>query len=78
LYLRVRSTKKYEDLEEAMADPPDRRETTAQNETELQIVAPTEEATKKSEGWLWKTFESPTSAIGLRGRGLFFVIKRNR
>jgi len=72
LYLRVRSIKKCEDPEETTADAPEQRKTTAKSETELQIEAPTQEATKKNEEQLRKTVKSFTSAIGLRGSGLFF------
>ncbi len=78
LYLRVRSTRKCEDPEETTADAPDRRKTTAKNETELQIEAPIKGTTEKREGWLRKTGESIISAIGLRKRGIFPFIKRDR
>ena len=42
------------------------------NKTELQIEAPTEETRKRRQEQLRKTDELVTSAIGLRGRGLFF------
>jgi len=78
LSFKVRSIRKYEDTEEGMAEAPDRRKTTAKNQTELQIKAPTEGTTKRSEEWLRKTGEFIISAIGLRKSGLFPFVKRDR
>jgi len=78
LPFRVCSIRKYEDTEERTAEAPDRRKTTAKNQTELQIEAPTEGTTKRSEEWLRKTGEFIISAIGLRKSGLFPFVKRDR
>jgi len=78
LYLRVHSTRKCEDPKETTADAPDRRKTTAKNETELQIEAPIEGTTKKREEWLRKAGESIIAAIGLRKGCIFPFIKRDR
>jgi len=61
-----------------MADAPIERKTPEKNKTELQIEAPIEETTNKGEDWFRKTGKSITSAISLRGRGLFFFIKRRQ
>ncbi len=78
LYLRVCSTRKCEDTEGRTADAPDQRKTTAKNQTELQIEAPTEGTSKRSEKWLRKTGKFIISAIGLRKSSLFPFIKRDR
>ena len=78
LSFKVCSIRKYEDTEERTADAPDQRKMTATNQAELQIEAPTEGTTEKREERLRKTGESIISAIGLRKRGLFPFIKRDR
>jgi len=48
------------------------------DETELQIEAPIKEMAEEDKKWLKKTDESIVSAIGLRKRGHFIFIKKDR
>jgi len=48
------------------------------NEMELQIETPIKEMAIEEEEWLKKTDKLIVSAIGLRKRGLFLFIKKDR